>query len=144
MDQKGEVPKWPEALRYTPVDDAPYQEGPAARQFAATEIQRMLQEKFIESPEPEKASPIVCTFRKDGSLIFCVDYRKRSVVTVRESCLLTRMDEWMKRFGEARFFSTMEANLGYWQVESDERDRSKTAFMSHHELLQLLQMTFVM
>lgn len=38
----------------------PYCTGPTARQFAAMETQRMLQEIFIELDNREMASPIVC------------------------------------------------------------------------------------
>lgn len=63
------------------------------RQFAAPEIDRMLKEEVVEPVTAELASRIVFAPKKDGSLVFCVDYQKLNAVTVRNSYILWRMDK---------------------------------------------------
>lgn len=36
------------------------------------------------------------------------------------------MDEYIDTLGVAKFFSTLETNCGYWQIEIDETDQDKT------------------
>lgn len=74
---------------------------------------------------------------EDVSLRFCIDYRKLSAVTIRDSYFLPRMDESIDSLGELTGFSTADASSGYWQIDIDERDPDKTAFTSNHGLHRL-------
>lgn len=67
---------------------------------------------------------------KDGSLSFCLSYRKLNAVTARNSNPLSRTDECIENLGEAAVFSTMHDNFEYWQIEFAERHDDKTAFTS--------------
>ena len=66
--------------------------------------------------------------KPDGSLRFCVDYRKLNEITVKDTYPLPRMDECLDSLGEARYFTTLDANSGYWQVPIREGDQNKTSF----------------
>lgn len=59
-----------------PLHSELYREGPTTRQFVATEIDWMLKEEVTDPAITEWASPIVFAFKKDGSLRFCIDYKK--------------------------------------------------------------------
>lgn len=72
----------------------------------------MTNEQVIEPATTEWASPIVFTTKKDGSIWFCVDYWKLNAFTIRDSYSLPRMDECIDTLGEARIFSTHDANSG--------------------------------
>jgi hypothetical protein len=69
--------------------------------------------------------------KPDGSLRFCVDYRRLNAITVPETYPLPRMDECIDSLGEAVVFTTLDYNSGYWQIPVDPADREKTAFTSH-------------
>jgi hypothetical protein len=43
---------------------------------------------------------------------------------------------------EARYFTTLDANCGYWQIDVNEADREKTAFTSHKGLFQFKRIPF--
>lgn len=116
------------------MHSTPYKDGPTERQFAVTEIDGMLQEKVIDSATTEWASSILFTPKKNGSVRFCVDYRKLNAVTIRDLYLLPRMDECLYSLGNTRIFSILDANSGYWKVEIDARDREKIAFTSRYSL----------
>lgn len=70
----------------------------------------------------------------NGSLWFCVDYRRLNAVTERDSYPIPRKDECMDFLGKARIFSTLDAISGYWQIEMGEKDVDKSAFATHNEL----------
>ena len=44
---------------------------------------------------------------------------------------IPRMDECIDSLGNARVFSTLECNAGYWQIPVAEEDKQLTAFTCH-------------
>jgi Reverse transcriptase (RNA-dependent DNA polymerase) len=52
------------------------------------------------------------------------------------------MDECLDSLGEAEFFSTLDANKGFWQIEVSQEDRDKTTFSCHVGMYRFLRMPF--
>ena len=52
------------------------------------------------------------------------------------------MDEWLDTLGEAKYFTTLDANNGYWQIPVAEEDRDKTTFTCHAGTYRFLRMPF--
>lgn len=75
-----------------PVPSAPYRAGPKARELEKTEINKVLAENIIEPAQTEWASPIVFAPKEDGTVRFCVDYRKVNEITKQDSYPIPRMD----------------------------------------------------
>jgi hypothetical protein len=105
-------------------------------------MQRMLKAEVIERATSEWAIPIVLIAKPDGSTRFCVDYRRLNAVTVRDSYPLPRMDEFIHSLGDARIFTTLYCNSGYWQIPVRPEDREKTTFPSHEGHYWFLRMPF--
>ena len=74
------------------------------------EIDNMLEKGVIEPATTDWASPIVFVPKADGSLRFCVDYRRLNAMTVRDSYPIPRMDECIDSLGSATVFSTLDCN----------------------------------
>jgi hypothetical protein len=108
-----------------PVASQPYCAGSRAREDIYREVSRMLNEKVIETSSGEWASPVFLIPKPDGTVQFCVDYRRVNSLTIREQYALPRMDDCFDSLGEARVFSTLDANSGYWQIVMDEVDKVK-------------------
>lgn len=125
-----------------PVYQTPYRAGHKSREFQQKEVDRMLTDKVIEAAQSEWASPVVLVPKKDGSLRFCVDYRRLNAVTIRDSYPIPRMDECIDSLGDATVFTTLDCNSGYWQIEVAEEDRDKTTFVSHCGMYRFLRMPF--
>ena len=124
------------------IYQAPYRAGLTAREKEKTETGRMLRAGVIEPATAEWESPVVFFPTKDGTMRFCVDYRKLNAITVRDSYPLPRMDECIDSLGDATVFTTLDCNSGYWQVEIAEEDCDKTTLTSHCELYRFLSMPF--
>ena len=67
--------------------------------------------------------------KKDGSLRFCIDFRKLYQITVRDSYALPRIDKTLQMMQGANWFSSLDLKSGYWQLEIAEQDKHKTAFV---------------
>ncbi len=125
-----------------PVHWQPYRAGMRAQQEEADEIDQMLRMKVFEPSCSEWASPIVLVPKSDGSLRFCVDYRRLNALTIRDSYPLPRMDECIDSPGEATIFTASDCNSGYWQIPIDPSNRDKTTFKSHFGTYRFVRMPF--
>ena len=80
--------------------------------------------------------------KKDGTLRFCVDFRRLNALTIPDTYPLPQMEDCIDSLGEARLFTTLDALWGYWQVPIAERDREKTTFTSHMGTFRYKRMNF--
>jgi hypothetical protein len=92
------------------------------------EIESMLAKGVIEPGQSPWASPIVLVRKKDGSLRFCVDYRRLNNVTKFDAYPLPRIDETLEALGGAKWFTTLDLISGYWQVGLTPEAKLKSAF----------------
>ena len=125
-----------------PIRQNPYRAGLKERQFAREQIDKLLTAGVISPSDSEWASPVVLAPKADGSLRFCIDYRRLNAVTRRDSYPIPRMDDCMDTLGSANIFSTLDANWGYWQLPVREQDRKYTAFSSHEGLFEFNRLPF--
>jgi len=80
--------------------------------------------------------------KPDGSVRFCIDYRKLNLMTVKDAYPIPRMDECIDSLGDARVFSTLDCNAGYWQIPVAEEDKHLTAFTCHSGAWQCVRLPF--
>ena len=125
-----------------PVYQQPYRCGIERRKAEDAEVQRMLQAGVITPSNAEWASPVILVPKPDGSLRFCVDYRKLNNITVRDSYPMPRMDECIDSLGSATVFSTLDCNSGYWQLPVANKDQDKTTFTCHAGSYKFLRLPF--
>ena len=71
---------------------------------------------------------VVLVRKKDGSLHFCIDFRKLNSLTVKDSHPLPRICETLESLAGAAHFSTFDMNSGFWQVPMDKESKQYTAF----------------
>ena len=71
---------------------------------------------------------MVLVRKKDGSLRFCIDFRKLNSLTMKDSHPLPRICEILESLAGAAHFSTFNMNSGFWQVPMAEESKQYTAF----------------
>lgn len=121
---------------------APRRARPKAREAESAEVDRQLAADVIEPAAAEWGFPVVLVPKRDGTLRFSVDYRLLELVTERDSYPLLRMDECIDSLGEAKLFSTLDCNAGYWIVQVAPEDWGKTAFVRHRGSFRYKRMPF--
>lgn len=109
---------------------------------AEAEVQKMLQNDIIEPSDSPWASPVVLVRKKDGTLRYCIDYRKLNAVTRKDSYPLPRIDDSLDALSKAQYFSTLDLASGYWQIGLSEEAKEKSAFCTPGGLYQFKVMPF--
>ncbi|XP_061920399.1 uncharacterized protein LOC133661276 [Entelurus aequoreus] len=124
------------------VRSRPYRLPEHKRKVVREELKAMLELGVIEESHSAWCSPIVLVGKKDGSVRFCVDYRKVNAVSRFDAYPMPRVDELLDRLGTARFFTTLDLTKGYWQIPLSPESKEKTAFSTPEGLYQFVTLPF--
>ncbi|XP_078240057.1 uncharacterized protein LOC144586137 [Pogona vitticeps] len=121
---------------------SPYRVTGPYRDKVLKELDEMLRENIIVPSSSPWSSPIVLVDKPDGSIRFCVDYRKLNRVTTPDAYPMPRLDNLIETIGGCRFISSLDLVKGYWQLRIDPRDQEKTAFCSPFGLYEFRVLSF--
>ena len=86
-------------------------------------IQEMLDGGTVRPLQSPWCNAVVLVRKKDGTLRFCIDFRRLKAKTRKDSHPLPRGPETMESLVGARYFSTMDLKSGFWQVKMSEESR---------------------
>lgn len=111
-----------------PFKDAYRRIPPGMIQEIREHLEEMIQAGAIRESESPYSSNVVIVRKKDGSIRFCVDFRKLNNRTVKDAYAIPRIEDSLHLLAGSKFFSKLDLRSGYWQVELKEEDKPKTAF----------------
>ena len=67
-----------------------------------------LSKGFIAPSQAPYASPVLFVKKPNGSLRFCIDYRKLNVLTRKDRYLLPLIDETLARISRVKIFTKLD------------------------------------
>ncbi|KAL5496456.1 hypothetical protein EMCRGX_G012740 [Ephydatia muelleri] len=118
-----------------PVHLSPRRIPQARREELRGLLRDMLESDVIQQSDSPWSSPIVLAKKHDGTIRFCVDYKKVNEVTRKDAYPLPRVDDTLDTLVGSKF-TTLDLASGYWQVEVAPEDQPKTAFTTPEGLYQ--------
>lgn len=92
-------------------------------------LQELLEAGIIRESESPFSSPIVVVRKKDNSVRLCIDFRKLNSQTIKDAYALPNLEETFSVLTGSRWFSVLDLKSGYYQIEMEEADKQKTAFV---------------
>ena len=107
------------------------------------QIDDMLSRGLIEPTDSEWASPVLMVKKNDGSLRFCIDYRRLNDITKHDAFPLPNINDCLASLGKGcGYFSSLDLASGYWQMGMDKESQEKAAFTTHRGLFKPLVQPF--
>ena len=106
---------------------------PAARKAPLlAELQRMERMGVIEKVEEptEWCSPVLVVPKKNQSIRVCIDFTRLNKAVKREFHPLPTTEETISELGNAKIFTKLDANSGYWQMKLSEESQKLTTFIT--------------
>ena len=100
-------------------------------------LKEMLEAGAIRPSKSPYSSNVVLVRKMDGSLRFCIDFRKLNSRTVNDAYTLPRVDDTIDTLIGSKYFSKLDLRSSYWHVEVDAADKHKTAFTVGKCFLQM-------
>ena len=88
----------------------------------------MLEAGTIQPSQSPWCNTVVLVRKKDGSLRFCIDFRRIKMQTKKDSYPLPRIQEVLESMAGAAHFSTMDFKSGFWQVHMAPESQQYTGF----------------
>ncbi|GET52314.1 retroviral-like aspartic protease 1 [Rhizophagus irregularis DAOM 181602=DAOM 197198] len=84
-----------------------------------------------------KTNIVKCNIRRNNTRII-----KINQMTITDAYPLPRIDDLLEKFRVAKWFTTIDLASGYWQIEMEEEDKEKTAFICSQGLYEFNVMPF--
>jgi len=111
-----------------PVKSRSYPQNPHRMQAVKAELDKLVKLGIIRRSRSPWRSPLVIAAKPDGGLRICVDYRKVNNLTVDDSYPPPRTDVLLDAVCHAKFFSKLDMEQGFHQVEMEDKSIEVTAF----------------
>jgi hypothetical protein len=125
-----------------PFKEKPRRKRPDEMKMVREEARKMFACGATQYSESPFCSAIVMVKKKDGSLRFCVDFRKLNAMTVKDSYPLPRIDESLSQLGSCNYFTTMDVGSAFWQIPMEENAIPYTAFATPDAFYEFKRMPF--
>ena len=81
---------------------------------------------------------VLCFYipKKNSSLQLVQDYRKLNQVTIKDKMLLPLIEEVINKLKEAKYFNKLDLDWGYNNIQINEGDEWKVAFLTNKRLFE--------
>ena len=127
---------------HPPIKQHPNRTSFSQRLEINTQVKQMERNGIIRKSCSPWSSPVVLSRKKDNSWRFCVDYRRLNKITKQDQYPLPRISDIIDRVSGSKFYSTIDLFSAYWQVEMDEKDIEKTAFITPDAFYEFCRLPF--
>ena len=91
-------------------------------------LKMMLDAGVIQPSNSPWCNAVLLVRKKDGSLHFCIDFRRLNSLTVKDSHPLPHICETLESLVGVAHYTTIDMNSGFWQVPMDDKSKQYTAF----------------
>lgn len=114
----------------------------AHKDIIRKEVEIMLKLGVIEPAQSPYSSPVVLVRKRDGSIRFCVDFRRLNKKVIFDAEPLPDVECLFAKLGKAKYLTKIDLSRGYWQIPIKPEDKPKTAFTTEVGQFQFVVMPF--
>jgi hypothetical protein len=125
-----------------PVFVHPYRYAPLLKTEIEKQVNDMLDQGIIQKSSSAFASPVLLVKKKDSTWRFCVDYRQLNAITKKGKYLVHVIEELLDELNGAAYFTTLDLQAGFHQIQMKSGEEFKTAFQTHFGHFEFRVMSF--
>jgi len=125
-------------LSYSPLRHQSTDELRAVKQYLVENLHK----GFIEASQAPFAAPILFVKKADGSLRFCIDYRKLNTLTRKDQYPLPLLEETLARLRRARVFTKLDIRQAFHRIRVDPDSEELTTFRTRYGAYKCKVMPF--
>lgn len=114
--------------RYSPL----YRQSTAELQATKEYLIENLNKGFIVNSNYPFASPILFVAKPNGSLRFCIDFRKLNSLTRKDAYPIPRIDELLGRLSKACVFTKLDIRQAFHRIRMDPESEALTTFRTRY------------
>ena len=87
-------------------------------------LKEMMEIGAIQESTSHFSTNVVIVRKKDGSIRFCIDFRKVNQCTIKDAYPIPQIDDALHSLAGSKYFTTFDLKSGFWQVELRECDKA--------------------
>ena len=100
------------------------------------EVDKLLDADMVRPSQSMFNAPVLLVKKANGSLRFCIDYRRLNDITIKDGYRLPRIDDALDLMAHSNYFTSLDFATGYFQVPLAETDKEKTAFATRKGIFE--------
>jgi len=124
------------------VAQAPYRVSEPKEEIVSRMVDELLKQDIITLSTSEYASPVVLIKKPNGSDRMCVDFRRLNKLIKKEYFPVPNIKERRTKAKRSKYFSSLDLNSGYYQIEIAPKSQKFTAFITTDGLYEFKRLPF--
>ena len=125
---------------HPPISQRPYRVPYALKEEVRRQITELVDNNILEPTHSPWASPVLLVKKPDGTLRLCCDFRKLNAITTYSVFPLPNMESILDQLSNAKYYTTMDMQSGFWQLPMAKQDQAKTAIVTEEGQYKWLRM----
>ncbi|KAG0442483.1 Retrovirus-related Pol polyprotein from transposon opus [Dictyocoela muelleri] len=105
-------------------------------------LNELINNDIIVRRHSDYISPAFVLQKSNGQLRLVVDYRALNKITVKATHFMPKLSEILSNMSGSKYFSKIDLNKGYYQIEMNEKDIPKTGFRILNQCFVFKRMPF--
>jgi hypothetical protein len=115
-------------LGYSPLYHQTTQELEATKKYLVENLDK----GFIDGSQAPFAAPVLFVKKANGSLRFCIDYRKLNNLTRKDRYPLPLIDETLARLAKAKIYTKLDIRQAFHRIRMDPASEELTTFRTRY------------
>jgi transposase InsO family protein len=115
-------------LGYSPLYHMTTQELETVKQYLVDNLSK----GFIEPSQAPFAAPVLFVKKANGSLRFCIDFRKLNQITRKDRYPIPLIEETLARIGRAKIFTKLDIRQAFHRIRIDPQSEELTTFRTRY------------
>ncbi|EDO04015.1 hypothetical protein SS1G_06497 [Sclerotinia sclerotiorum 1980 UF-70] len=117
-----------ESLTYSPLYKMSIEELEVVKRYLTDNLSK----GFIEPSQAPFAAPVLFVKKSNGSLRFCIDYRKLNALTRKDRYPLPLIDETLARLQGAKIYTKLDIRQAFHRIRMDPASEEYTTFRTRY------------